>query len=123
MDAVSDERLSDVTRSVSLLALWSPTAASGCAPDDITDEEPPLALCTDRLQRFSGPSVYGRVCGVRRRTANKCSRALPLADDEEDGEEEEEEEAVVAVAIVTADGGGENEGSERRGGEEKSWRW
>lgn len=40
VDAVSEERLSDVTRSVSLLARWRPTpAASGCSPDDIVAED------------------------------------------------------------------------------------
>lgn len=59
VDAVSEERLSDVTRSVSLLARCSPTpAASGSPPDVETGEageETP-----DRLRRFSGPMVYGR---------------------------------------------------------------
>lgn len=60
VDAVRDERLSDVTRSVSLLARWSPTpAASGCSPDDMVDveSEGPTSAWTDRLRRFSGPMV------------------------------------------------------------------
>ena len=64
VDAVSDERLSDVTRSVSLLALWSPiaAAASGWTPDeeDEAEGDPPTSPCTDRLRRLSGPMVYGR---------------------------------------------------------------
>lgn len=127
VDAVSDERLSDVTRSVSLLARWSPTpAASGWLPDDIANDivvedaevEAPTAPCTVRLRRLSGPIVYGRVCGVRRRTASRCSRALPLVD-----EEEEEEAAVAANAMVTAGEEAEKEGGKKRGGEEESWGW
>lgn len=124
VDAVSDERLSDVTRSVSLLARWRPTpAVSGWFPDVIAEEdaeaEPPTAPCADRLRRLSGPIVYGRVCGVRRRTASRCSRALPLVDDED----EEEEAAVAANAMVTAGEEAEKEGDEKRGGEEERWGW
>lgn len=63
VEAVSDERLSDVTRSVSLLARWRPTPAiSGWFPDDIVEEEDaeveaPSGPCTDRLRRLSGPIV------------------------------------------------------------------
>lgn len=114
IDAVSDERLSDVIRSVSLLARWSPIpVASGWSPDDIPAEDPeveaPTGPCTDRLRRLSGPIVYGRVCGVRRRTASRCSRALPLVDDGD----EEEEAAVAAIAMVTV------EEEEEKGGGKK----
>lgn len=127
VDAVSEERLSDVTRSVSLLARWSPTpAASGWFPDVIAEEdaevEVPTAPCADRLRRLSGPIVYGRVCEVRRRTASRCSRALPFVDDEDDGDEEEEE-AVAAIAMFTAEEEAEKEGGKKRGGEEESWGW
>lgn len=74
--------------------------------------------CTDRLRRLSGPIVYGRPCGVRRRTASRCSRALPFADDEGD---EGEEEAVAADAMVTVEV--EKGGGWKRGGEEGSWGW
>lgn len=65
VDAVSDERLSDVTRSVSLLARCSPIPAlSGCAPDvmeEEEEEEEDVEVLTppwdDRLRRFSGPIV------------------------------------------------------------------
>lgn len=63
---MSDERLSDVTKSVSLLALCSPTAASGWFPEHIPEEEEeeedaePDAPCTARPRRLSGPIVYGR---------------------------------------------------------------
>lgn len=126
VDAVSDERLSDVTRSVSLLARWSPTPdASDWFPDDIAEEDAEvedLAPCTDRLRRLSGPMVYGRECGVRRRTASRCSRALPLVDDEDDGGAAEVE-AVAAIAMVTPEEEEEKEGGQRRGGEEGSWGW
>lgn len=124
IDAVSDERLSDVTRSVSLLARWSPiTAPSGWTPDeeDEAEGEAPTSPCTDRLRRLSGPIVYGRVCGLRRRTASRCSRALPLADDEDEGEEEAV--AVAAVAMVTTEAEVLKGGGEKRGGEEESWWW
>lgn len=84
--------------------------------------EAPTSPCTDRLRRLSGPIVYGRVCGLRRRTASRCSRALPLADDEVDGEEEEEE-AVAAVAMVATEAEALKGGGEKRGGEEESWWW
>lgn len=43
-DAASEERLSDVTRSVSLLARWSPTPAVSCwLPDDVVGEEGPAS--------------------------------------------------------------------------------
>lgn len=98
-----DERLSEVTRSVSLLARWSPTStASG--PDGITEEEEPevggpTMPCANMLCRLSGPMVYGRVWEARRRTASRCSRALPLADGGE-----EEDDAVAAVAMATGGG-------------------
>lgn len=38
---------------------------------------------------------------MRRRTASRCSLALPLGDDEDD----EEAVAVAAVAMVTVEGG------------------
>lgn len=76
------------------------------------------APCAEKLRRLSGPMVYGRACGVRRRTASRCSRALPLGDDEDGGDEDE---AVAAVAMVT--GGDGNRGGEKRGGEEESWWW
>lgn len=122
---MSDERLSDVTRSVSLLARWSPTpAVSGWFPGDIVEEdtEARTSSCPVRLRRLSGPIVYGRVCGVRRRTASRCSLALPLGDDEDDGDEEEEE-AVAAIAMITAEEEAEKGGGEKRGGEEESWWW
>lgn len=112
---MSDERLSDVTRLVSLLARWSPTpAASDWSPDDMAAEDTEVEAwagpCTDRLRRLSGPIVYGRVCGVRRRTASRCSRALPLAEDDGD-----EEEAVGAIAMVTAEGDVEKGGGKQQG--------
>lgn len=61
------------------------------------ESEGPTSAWTDRLRRFSGPIVYGRVCGVRRRTARRWSRALPFPDDEV---EEEEDEMAAAVAIA-----------------------
>lgn len=119
---MSEERLSEVTRSVSLLARWSPIPAdSGWAPeeeeaDDDEDVEDTDATCTDRLPKLSGPTVYGRLCGVRRLTACRCSRALPLgtADAWSGGDEEE---AVAAAAIPVA------EAYEKVGGEESWWRW
>lgn len=78
--------------------------------------EAPTASCTEKLQRLSGPIVYGRVCGVRRRTANRCSLALLLGDDEDDGVEEE---VVAVVAMVTAEV--VKGGSEKQGGEVNSW--
>lgn len=78
-----------------------------------------LPPCTDRLRRLSGPIVYGRVCGVRRRTASRCSRALPLGE----GDDEGEEEAVAAIAIVPAEEEAEKGGGEKRGREEESWWW
>lgn len=122
---MSDERLSDVTKSVSLLALWSPTPGdSDCsavttpAGGDLEVEASAAVPCTDKLRRFSGPIVYGLECGVRRRTASRWSRALPLADvEDEDGED-----VVAAMASANAEvlgvrmGGGEN-----RGGDDESW--
>lgn len=65
VDAVSEERLSEETRSVSLLARWSPILAdSGSPPDDMAEEgdeepeaEPLTGPCIDNPQRFSGPIV------------------------------------------------------------------
>lgn len=130
VDAASDERLSDVTRSVSLLARCSPIpAVSGWLPGDVVGEEDteaptsPSVPCTDRLRRLSGPIVYGRVCGVRRRTASRCSRALPpLVDDEDEGDEGEEE-AVAAIAMVSVEDEARKGGGKNRGGEEESWWW
>lgn len=73
--------------------------------------ESSTASCTSMLRRLSGPMVYGRLWGVRRRTASRCSRALLLADDADEGEEEDD--AVAAVAIAT----GEDEVMWKRGGE------
>lgn len=120
---MSDERLSDVTRFVSLLARWSPTpVASDWSPDGMAAEDTEVEAwagpCTDRLRRLSGPIVYGRVCGVRRRTASRCSRALPLAEDDGD-----EEEAVGAIAMVTAEGEVEKGGAEQQGGMRGQRRW
>lgn len=61
MLAVKLERLSEVTRSVSLLARWR-VMFSG------------MELWAARLCRFSGLSVY-RIWGFRRRTKSRCSRA------------------------------------------------
>lgn len=110
------------------MALWSPTAASGGFPEHIPEEEEEeedaeveaeveAVPCTARPRRLSGPIVYGRECGVRRRTARRCSRALLFA---VDGDEE-----VAAVAMVTAGEQEEevNAGGEKRGGEEESWLW
>lgn len=118
---MSDERLSDVTRSVSLLARWSPTpgdsdCSAGMTPagGDVEVDASPAVPCTDKLRRFSGPIVYGLECGVRRRTASRWSRALPLVDDEGD-------DVAAAIAIARAEelglrmGGGEN-----RGGDDES---
>lgn len=118
---MSDERLSDVTRFVSLLARWSPTpVVSDWSPDGMAVEdaevEAPTGPCTDRLQRFSDPIVYGRVCGVRRRTASRCSRALLPAEDDGD-----EEEAVGAIAMVTAEQEVKKGGGKKQGGEEDGW--
>ena len=104
VDAVSDERLSDVTRSVSLLARWSPTVGvSDWLPGEISegeeDADSSTAPVEDRPWRLSGPMVYGRVCGVRRRTASRCSRALLLPGDEGGGEEE----AVAAIAMAPSE--------------------
>lgn len=74
--------------------------------------------CTDKLRRFSGPIVYGLECGVRRRTASRWSRALPLAEEEDD----DGDDVAAAIAIARAEelgvktGGGEN-----RGGDDESW--
>lgn len=76
--------------------------------------------CTDRLRRFSGPIVYGLECGVRRRTARRCSRALPLADEDEDGDEVE---AVAAMAMVSVEEEVEKGGGEKQIGEDESWDW
>lgn len=98
-DAVSDERLSELTRSVSLLARCSPTPADSVwAPDNADKAEASSASCIARLLRPSGPTVYGRACGVRLRTARRCSRALPLGVEVIDGDEDE---AVAAAAMTT----------------------
>lgn len=60
---------------------------------------------------------------MRRRTASRCSLALPLA---VDGDEVDGDEEVAAVAMVTVGEEGEvvNAGGEKRGGEEEScWWW
>lgn len=69
VDAVSEDRLSEVTRSVSLLARVSPmglltteTASTAAAP--------PLSV---RVRRFSGLRVCRRL-GLRLRGADRCSR-------------------------------------------------
>lgn len=125
MDAVSDERLSDVTRSVSLLARWSPTPpGSGWPPGGATgDPEDPEVLCTDRLRSPSGPMVNGRECGVRRRTASRWSLALPPATDrdEEAVAAETGEDAAAAMAMVTVGAEVVKGGGEKRGGEEEGW--
>lgn len=87
--------------------------------EDDAEVEVPTAPCTDRLRRLSGPIVYGRVCEVRRRTASRCSLALPFGDDEDDGEEGEDD-AAAAIAMFTADEEAEKEGGEKRGGDEES---
>lgn len=60
--------------------------------------------------------MYGRVWGVRRRTASRCSRALPLVEDEDDGDEGLEEAlAVAAIAMVSRkDGERKGRGQEAR---------
>lgn len=73
--------------------------------------------CTDRLRRFSGPIVYGLECGVRRRTASRWSRALPLAEEEE---EDDGEEVAAAIAIARAEEGAGTGGGEKRGGDDES---
>ena len=120
---MSDERLSEVTRSVSLLARWRPTlTVSDWFPDDMEEDEdpelePPTAPCTDKLQRLSGPIVYGRMCGVRLRTASRCSLALLFPDDDAEGEDDDAE-VVAAIAMVPAE-----EEVVEKGGEEESWWW
>lgn len=85
--------------------------------DGIAEAEAPTP-CADRLLRLSGPIVYGRECGVRRRTARRCSRALPFGVVED---EADEDEAVAAMAMVTVDGKEVVKGGgEKRGGDEDS---
>ena len=140
VDAVSDERLSDVTRSVSLLARWSPapaaaaaaTAGSSRLDDDEGDvdvdeeeggeeeeEEEEEEPCTDRLRRLSGPRVKGRPWGLRRRTASRWSRALPPPPSAGDSEAAvasggAETWAGPAVAAAMATGGGRARRGEAR---------
>lgn len=121
VDAVSDERLSKVTRSVSLLALCSPRPAdSSWVPDGTAEDdeaEDPAVTCTDKLLRLSSPTVYGRLCGARRRTASRCSWALLLdAEAVCSGGDAEEADAVAAAAMPTA-------GAEEKAGGEDSCSW
>lgn len=86
---------------------------------DDPEVEASAVPCTDRLRRFSGPIVYGLECGVRRRTASRWSRALPLAEEEEE-EEDDGEEVAAAIAIARVEEGAGTGGGEKRGGDDES---
>lgn len=68
VDAVNEDRLWDVTRSVSLFARGSPMGL--LTTDTVSTAAPPLSA---RVRRFSGLRVCRR-CGLRLRGADRCSR-------------------------------------------------